>query len=69
MANAIETATLRDGTVVLAKRTEYGLLAVTYANHTQAQKRVDFLRELGIACRVLHSPRYRPFFVAIGERE
>lgn len=48
--------------VVLAKQTHYGLIAVTYANRSQAYKKADELQALGIECAVIGR---HPFYVRI----
>jgi hypothetical protein len=57
---------LPNGRTVLAKATKYGTSAVTYANRTQAEKKVAEIRAAGIAC---YSTRYRgrPIYVVFGE--
>lgn len=53
----ILTTTLNDKkTTVLAKKTKYGIHAVTYANDTMAHKKAMELRSNGIECYV-----YQPF--------
>lgn len=55
------TVKLRDGRTVLAKKTKYGVLPVTYANYTQANKKA---RELAAAGFDVFVPGYhRPMFV------
>lgn len=54
--------------LVLAKKYGYGnddgIMAVTYANITQAQRKVDQLKALGVECYVSGD---RPFYVTFDE--
>jgi len=52
----ILTTTLNDKkTTVLAKNTKFGINAYTYSNDTQANKKANELRALGIDCNVYQS--------------
>jgi hypothetical protein len=49
----ILTYTLNDKkTVVLAKKTKFGINPLTYANDTMAYKKANELRSIGINCNV-----------------
>jgi hypothetical protein len=63
------TAQLNNGVTVLAKRTKYGIFPMTFANRTQAERRVDMLRDMGIAAGTIKFLTSRPFYVRIGERD
>ena len=56
----IRTTTIRGGVEVLAKVYEDMIMAVTYGNRTQAQKKVA---RLGEGWNVYQSPLSRVFFV------
>ena len=56
------TVTLRSGAVVLAKPYHGDLYAVTYANRTQAEKKVADLTAAGAKCAVWRGTG-RPFYV------
>lgn len=51
----IQTTKLNDGTVVLAKSYKGRVESVTYANYTQAARKVTELLLAGINARVLRS--------------
>jgi hypothetical protein len=56
-AMTITTTTLNDKkTTVLAKKTKYGINALTYSNDTMAHKKANELRAQGIDCRVYNPP-------------
>ena len=52
MTHTIETTTLRNKTIVLAKTCQFGLHAVSYMNDKQATKKAMDLRAKGIDCSV-----------------
>jgi hypothetical protein len=57
--NAIPTTIIRGGSVVLAKMTNFGLSAVKYTNATQAMKKAEELRMVGLTVEVFQ-PRTGP---------
>jgi len=59
---AVGTVVLRSGAVVLAKPYNGELTSVTYANRTQAEKKVAELTAGGVKCYVWQG-RGRPFYV------
>lgn len=60
---AVDTVKLASsGVTVLAKTYKGGLCAVTYANRTQAMRKVEELMAAGVKCE-LHKGLGRPFYV------
>lgn len=53
METKIETTTLNNGTVVLAKTDKYGTHAAVYVNFKQADRKVAELQALGIKASVI----------------
>jgi hypothetical protein len=49
----IETVRLPRGCKVLAKNSEYGLIPVTYANYTPANKKIEELKANGFEVSIL----------------
>jgi hypothetical protein len=61
----ILTTTLNDKkTTVLAKKSKYGIHAVTYANDTQAYKKQNELKANGINCSVIQ-PNFAVRFIKL----
>lgn len=61
----MKVAMLRNGAMVLAKDTKYGVTAVTYANRTQAQKSAAKLVASGQSADVAQFCGSRVFYVVI----
>lgn len=64
--NGILTTTLRNGATVLAKQyKDYGPMAYTFANETQAVNRAAALRAQGVKAEATKFVGSRPFYVVI----
>jgi hypothetical protein len=60
----METTKLNSGFTVLAKKTKWGISPVTYTNMTQARRRAEGLKAIGVNCGVIG---LRPLYVRIYE--
>lgn len=52
----LQTTTLRNGIIVLAKETKFGMYPVTYVNDTMAHKKQMQMKAMGIDCFVYNPP-------------
>ncbi len=59
----ILTVKIDRGRVVLAKKTQFGIHAVSYVNMKQATKKVEELRSLGIDCFTSEFSRIKYIFI------
>lgn len=59
----ILTVKIDRGRVVLAKKTQFGINAVSYQNMKQATKKVEELRSLGIDCFTSEFSRIKYIFI------